>query len=67
MAGYLFKVSDVQCPGKVTKQTCGALSTAEAEYVALSAAAQEFIWLKQLTSELTTLSDAPTVCVRESN
>ena len=31
------------------KQACVALSTTEAEYVALSAAAQEVIWLQQLT------------------
>ena len=34
------------------KQTSVALSTAEAEYIALSSSVQEAIWLKQLTSEL---------------
>ena len=37
---------------KSSKQTCVALSTAEAEYVALSTAAQEAIWFQQLTSDL---------------
>ena len=37
---------------KSSKQKCVALSTAEAEYVALSAAVQEAIWLQQLTSDL---------------
>ena len=35
------------------KQTCVALSTAEAEYVALSSSAQESLWLQQLLSGLT--------------
>ena len=34
------------------KQSCVALSTAEAEYMALSSAAQEAVWLRQLTAEL---------------
>ena len=34
------------------KQSCVALSTAEAEYMALSSAAQEAVWLRQLTTEL---------------
>lgn len=45
------------CNGAVSwksqKQRCVALSTAEAEYVAMSAAAQESVWLRQLISELT--------------
>jgi hypothetical protein len=35
------------------KQTSVALSTAEAEYIALSGAVQEAVWLRQLASELT--------------
>ena len=34
------------------KQSCVALSTAEAEYVALAAAAQEAVWLQHLICEL---------------
>ena len=32
------------------KQRCVALSTAESEYVAMASAAQESVWLRQLTS-----------------
>ena len=34
------------------KTKCVALSTAEAEYVALFGAAQECLWLRQLEAEL---------------
>ena len=37
---------------KCCKQGCVGLSTAEAEYMALSSAAQEAIWMRQLLSEL---------------
>ena len=41
-------------PGEVKKQSCVTMSTVEAESIALSAAAQESLWLNQLISELTT-------------
>ncbi len=34
------------------KQSCVALSTAEAEYVALASAGQEAVWMRLLTAEL---------------
>ena len=34
------------------KQSTAALSTAEAEYVELSSAAQECVWMRRLNSEL---------------
>ena len=33
------------------KQTCVALSTAEAEYVALASTTQEVIWMRQLMED----------------
>ena len=51
-SGYVFLLGDGAISWKSSKQSCVALSTAEAEYVALSAAAQEAIWLQQLISEL---------------
>ena len=44
--------SDGPISWRSKKQKCIALSTAEAEYVALSGAAQEFLWLRQLEVEL---------------
>lgn len=50
--GYLFKM----CEGAITwaskRQPTIAISSTEAEYMAISSAIQEAIWLKQLASEL---------------
>lgn len=52
-SGYVFKSSGAAISWKSQKQTCVALSTAESEYVALSAASQEALWLKRLIGEIT--------------
>ena len=49
------------------KQTCVALSTAEAEYVALASAAQEAMWLRQLTAEMGIDTPAKAVTIFEDN
>ena len=51
-SGYLFKVGGAPISWKSRKQSCVALSTAEAEYMSLSLAAQEAIWLNRLLAEL---------------
>ena len=51
-SGYLFQCSGAAVSWKSCKQSCVALSTAEAEYVALAAAAQEAVWLQNLIGEL---------------
>ena len=51
--GYLFQIGGTAITWQSKKQSCVALSSAEAEYVALAAAAQEAIWLKQLNEDLT--------------
>ena len=38
--------------GDVKKQSCVALSTAEAEYMALASAAQEAVWMQRLQNDL---------------
>ena len=48
----MFLLGGAAISWKSNKQTCVALSTAEVEYVALSTAAQEAIWLQQLMSDL---------------
>ena len=51
-SGYVFLLGGGAISWKSSKQNCVALSTAEAEYVALSAASQEAMWLQQLVSDL---------------
>lgn len=65
-SGYIFKVSGGSVSWRSKKQTCVALSTAEAVYVALSAAVQESLWLKQLISELTISNETPTIIFEDN-
>ena len=48
----MFHLGGAVISWKSSKQTCVALSTAEAEYVALATASQEAIWLQQLMGDL---------------
>ena len=56
-SGYVFLLGGAAISWKSSKQSCVALSTAEAEYVVLSAAAQEAIWLQQLISDLENIQE----------
>ena len=51
-SGYLFTIGGGAVSWRSKKQTSVALSTAEAEYMALARSAQEAIWIKQLNVEL---------------
>ena len=51
-SGYVFQVDGTAISWRSKKQTCVALSTAEAEYVALSSATQESLLLQQLLADL---------------
>lgn len=62
----MFKLCGAPINWRSKKQTSVALSTTEAEYVALSIATQEAVWLKQLLSELRIEQSKPTV-VYEDN
>lgn len=50
--GYLFKMSNVAISWASKRQLTIALSSTEAEYMAISSAIQESIWLKQWSDEL---------------
>ena len=65
-SGYVFKLSEAPISWRSKKQTCVALSTAEAEYMALASAVQEAIWLERLISDLLG-SKEETVTVYEDN
>jgi hypothetical protein len=50
-SGYVFKLFGGTISWACRKQSCIALSSTEAEYIALSEACQEVIWLKKLCGE----------------
>ena len=52
ISGYLFQLSGAAVSWSSKKQTCVALPTAKAEYMASSSTAQEAIWIHQLTKNL---------------
>ena len=51
-SGYIFQLSGEAISWRSKKQACVALSTAEAEYIALASAAQEAVWMRQLLTDL---------------
>ena len=51
-SGYLFRIGNATVSWGSKKQSCVALSTAEAEYMSLTLAAKEGIWLNRLLAEL---------------
>jgi len=46
--GYIFKIGDTAVS---KEQSCVALSTTEAEYMALASAAQEDVWMRELVCD----------------
>ena len=65
-SGYCFAMNGGLISWKSCKQTCVALSTAEAEYVALAAATQEAIWLNRLLFEMSNDNNSP-ILIFEDN
>ncbi|CAB4023016.1 Hypothetical predicted protein, partial [Paramuricea clavata] len=65
-SGYRFQINGAAVSWRSKKKTCVALSTAEAEYVAFSAAAQEALWMGQLLTDLNVNIDEP-VTIYEGN
>ena len=65
-SGYLFQISGAAISWRSKKQTCVALSTAEAEYIALASASQEAMWLRQLTTDLKSKPTGATVIFEDN-
>ena len=65
-SGYLFMMNGAAVSWRSQKQTCVALSTAEAEYIALAAAAQEATWMRKLMKDFHE-SQAEPVTIYEDN
>ena len=58
-SGFVFIMSGAPVSWSTKKQSCIALSTAEAEYVALSRAVQEALWLQQILTDLNCKNSKP--------
>ena len=65
-SGYIFVMNGGAISWKSRKQTCVALSTAEAEYVALASAAQETALIRQLLNDLHHQQDDPTILYEDN-
>ena len=62
-SGFVFMLSGAAISWNSNKQTCVALSTAEAEYIAIAKAAQESVWLQKLLQDMSKTSVTPiTIC-----
>ena len=66
-SGYVFKIGDAAVSWSSRKQVTVARSTTEAEYVALSAAAQEAIWLRRLLVDIGFSGSGPTLLYEDNN
>jgi hypothetical protein len=64
--GYIIKVNDCLVSWISKKQRTVALSSAESEYMAISAALQEIKWINQLLEELTFKQQSPTKLFSDS-
>ena len=69
-SGYVFQIGNAAISWRSKKQSCVALSTAESEYMALSSAIQEAIWLRRLIANLLNSKDMlmnPTIIHEDNN
>ncbi len=62
----VFQIGGTAVTWKSKKQSCVALSTAEAEYMALASAAQEAVWMRELTSDLCNQPSEPTLIFEDN-
>src|SRR6202012_5196075 len=65
-SGMVFFINGGVCSWACRKQTCVALSSTEAEFVALSSACQEAFWLRRLLEDLNQEISSP-VTMHEDN
>ena len=66
ISGYVFMQNGGAISWSSRKQKTVALSTAEAEYLALSNASQECMWLRQLQRELNYSTSTPTIIYEDN-
>ena len=66
-SGYVFQIGGSTVSWRSKKQTSVALSTAEAEYISLSATTQEAVWIRQLCAELSATPPTDPTVIFEDN
>ena len=66
VSGYCFFIGNSIVSWRSSRQTCVALSTAEAEFVALAGAAEEAVWIGKFFTELGFAVDYP-ILLNEDN
>lgn len=65
-SGFIFKVYGGVISWYCKKQTCVALSSTEAEFIALAEACQESIWITRLLNDLDVKLDTPIVIYEDN-
>ena len=65
-SGNLFLMGEGPISWLSKKQTTVALSTSEAEYVSVSAATQEVVWLRRLLTDIQAIPEGPTVIMEDN-
>jgi hypothetical protein len=66
VTGYLFKVGNNPIVWRSVKQKLVTLSSCEGEYVALSQAVQESLWLRRLLEQLGFKQENPTLILEDN-
>lgn len=66
VSGYCYLLGSCLISWSSRKQSCVALSTAEAEYMALAHASQEAVWLRQLFEDLNFPQDSATLIFEDN-
>jgi len=66
-SGYVFLAGGAAITWGSRKQTTIALSSTEAEYIALSEASREAMWLRHLYGELGYIQEKPTLLIGDNN
>uniref|UniRef100_A0A1X7SFX4 Reverse transcriptase Ty1/copia-type domain-containing protein n=1 Tax=Amphimedon queenslandica TaxID=400682 RepID=A0A1X7SFX4_AMPQE len=64
--GYIFQIGGVAVSWKSKRQDCVALSTAEAEYMALASTAQEAVWMRELNADMNNKPNGPTTIFEDN-
>ena len=65
--GYVFNIGGAPISWSSRRQQTTALSTMEAEYMALAAAVQEAVWLRRLLGEFGLQKESRATCIQEDN